>query len=94
MYNNLVPANEIAEGGNYHFFKVCRVTAVLTFQEGIKPLWEDDANKHGGKWVVALQKGHANIAEMWLNTVCTSYTCIVNEIDALGYWRAVRRILG
>lgn len=30
---------------NYHFFKT-----------GIKPMWEDPANKAGGKWVIALSQ--------------------------------------
>ena len=24
---------------------------------GIKPMWEDEANKFGGKWIVRLRKG-------------------------------------
>ena len=24
----------------------------LLFKEGVKPVWEDDANKNGGKWVI------------------------------------------
>jgi translation initiation factor 4E len=27
------------------------------FKDGIRPLWEDDANKNGGKWIVRLKKG-------------------------------------
>ena len=34
---------------DYHFFK-----------EGIRPVWEDDENKHGGKWTVRLKKGVAD----------------------------------
>lgn len=29
------------------------------FKAGIRPLWEDDANKNGGKWIVRLKKGLA-----------------------------------
>lgn len=31
---------------DYHFFK-----------EGIRPVWEDDENKKGGKWIMRLKKG-------------------------------------
>ncbi|QDS68988.1 hypothetical protein FKW77_009274 [Venturia effusa] len=31
---------------DYHFFR-----------EGIRPVWEDDANKKGGKWIMRLKKG-------------------------------------
>lgn len=27
------------------------------FKAGIRPLWEDDTNKNGGKWIVRLKKG-------------------------------------
>jgi len=37
-------------GSNYHFFKT-----------GIKPMWEDPANKEGGKWVVSL----SNAADLY-----------------------------
>ena len=37
------------------------VTTVLTggilVFTGIKPMWEDEANKFGGKWIVRLRKG-------------------------------------
>jgi translation initiation factor 4E len=29
------------------------------FREGIKPMWEDDKNINGGKWIVRLKKGVA-----------------------------------
>jgi len=31
---------------DYHFFK-----------DGIRPVWEDDENKKGGKWIIRLKKG-------------------------------------
>lgn len=37
------------------------------FKDGIKPLWEDDANKNGGKWIVRLKKGLAN--RCWENLI-------------------------
>eukprot|EP00053_Salpingoeca_punica_P003247 m.42052 g.42052 ORF g.42052 m.42052 type:complete len:186 (+) comp12068_c0_seq1:147-704(+) len=30
------------------------------FVQGIKPMWEDDHNKNGGKWIVRLRKGLAS----------------------------------
>ena len=33
------------------------------FREGIKPMWEDDANRDGGKWIVRVKKGVA--ARYW-----------------------------
>ena len=34
---------------DYHFFK-----------EGIRPVWEDEENKRGGKWIMRLKKGIAD----------------------------------
>jgi len=33
------------------------------FREGIRPMWEDEANINGGKWIVRLRKGVA--ARYW-----------------------------
>ena len=37
------------------------------FREGIRPMWEDDANKDGGKWIVRLKKGL--VARFWEDIV-------------------------
>ncbi|ELW66590.1 Eukaryotic translation initiation factor 4E type 2 [Tupaia chinensis] len=37
------------------------------FKEGIKPMWEDDANKNGGKWIIGLWKGLASCC--WKNLI-------------------------
>ena len=37
------------------------------FKDGIRPLWEDDANKNGGKWIVRLKKGLAS--RCWENLI-------------------------
>lgn len=30
------------------------------FKEGIRPVWEDESNKRGGKWIIRLKKGVAD----------------------------------
>ena len=40
------------------------------FREGIRPMWEDDANKDGGKWIVRLKKGL--VARFWEDIVGSS----------------------
>lgn len=30
------------------------------FKQGIRPVWEDEENKHGGKWIMRLKKGVAD----------------------------------
>ena len=37
------------------------------FREGIKPMWEDETNVNGGKWIVRLKKGVA--ARYWEDLV-------------------------
>jgi len=37
------------------------------FREGIRPMWEDDANRDGGKWIVRLKKGL--VARFWEDIV-------------------------
>jgi len=48
-YAYLVRPNDIPQG-----------TDLEVFRKGIIPLWEDNANRHGGKWVVRIKKGFAN----------------------------------
>lgn len=60
MYNNIVKASQLTQGGNFHFFK-----------EGVKPMWEDPANKEGGKWLIMSPNSKKQeLDTMWLNTVC------------------------
>merc|ERR1719231_648919 len=39
------------------------------FRDGIKPMWEDENNVNGGKWIVRLKKGVA--ARYWEDVVRT-----------------------
>ena len=43
MYNNTYSISEVISNTDY-----------LIFKKGIRPEWEDPANKEGGKWVVTL----------------------------------------
>jgi translation initiation factor 4E len=36
---------------------------IMLFREGIKPIWEDDTNKTGGKWTLRMRKPGA--AQVW-----------------------------
>lgn len=35
-------------------------TILHLFVEGVKPMWEDEANKNGGRWQMRFSKGYAN----------------------------------
>lgn len=49
MYSHLKRPNDLPNVSDYHLFK-----------RGIRPVWEDDCNKKGGKWIVRLKKGLAS----------------------------------
>ncbi|VBB26822.1 unnamed protein product [Acanthocheilonema viteae] len=47
---------DITEKVDFHMFK-----------EGIKPVWEDEANRKGGKWILRLKKGFSS--RIWENLI-------------------------
>eukprot|EP00636_Phaeomonas_parva_P001147 CAMPEP_0118850670 /NCGR_PEP_ID=MMETSP1163-20130328/418_1 /TAXON_ID=124430 /ORGANISM="Phaeomonas parva, Strain CCMP2877" /LENGTH=305 /DNA_ID=CAMNT_0006782899 /DNA_START=332 /DNA_END=1249 /DNA_ORIENTATION=- len=46
IYNHLRRPDEVTVGTDYHLFRA-----------GVKPTWEDEHNRAGGKWIVRLKKG-------------------------------------
>eukprot|EP00041_Stephanoeca_diplocostata_P006548 m.88048 g.88048 ORF g.88048 m.88048 type:complete len:195 (-) comp16426_c0_seq2:467-1051(-) len=51
-FGHMTPAGELSGVADYHLFK-----------DGVKPMWEDPVNEHGGKWILRLRKGLAS--RMW-----------------------------
>lgn len=49
VYSHLKRPSALPTVSDYHFFK-----------EGIRPVWEDEENKKGGKWIMRLKKGVAD----------------------------------
>ncbi|KAK4622057.1 Eukaryotic translation initiation factor 4E type 2 [Fulvia fulva] len=49
VYVHLTRPSGLPTVSDYHFFK-----------EGIRPVWEDEENKKGGKWTMRLKKGVAD----------------------------------
>ncbi|ORY71673.1 translation initiation factor eIF 4e-like domain-containing protein [Pseudomassariella vexata] len=49
IYKHLKPPSALPVVTDYHLFK-----------KGVRPIWEDDENKQGGKWVLRLKKGIAD----------------------------------
>ncbi|KAL1917632.1 uncharacterized protein VTP21DRAFT_4025 [Calcarisporiella thermophila] len=54
VYSHLKRPHELPSVSDYHLFK-----------QGVRPVWEDDANINGGKWIVRLKKGLAS--RLWEN---------------------------
>ncbi|XP_022238913.1 eukaryotic translation initiation factor 4E type 2-like isoform X1 [Limulus polyphemus] len=56
FYSHLVRPSELTGQIDFHLFK-----------EGIRPMWEDEANRNGGRWVLRLRKGLAS--RCWENLI-------------------------
>eukprot|EP00992_Anisonema_acinus_P000581 TRINITY_DN10206_c0_g1_i2.p1 TRINITY_DN10206_c0_g1~~TRINITY_DN10206_c0_g1_i2.p1 ORF type:complete len:193 (+),score=9.21 TRINITY_DN10206_c0_g1_i2:57-635(+) len=57
IFNNICPPMQLAPGSNYHLFKA-----------GIKPMWEDEANRRGGKWIASFPIKHKSLMDScWLH---------------------------
>merc|ERR1711881_169798 len=56
IYARLIRPGELTSHSDFHLFK-----------KGIKPLWEDELNRYGGKWIVRLRKGLAS--RCWENLI-------------------------
>ncbi|KAG9306158.1 hypothetical protein G9A89_016062 [Geosiphon pyriformis] len=69
VYNNIVKSSDLTSGSNYHLFK-----------QGIKPMWEDQANEKGGKWVIQFPRNKTgeDINDLWLYTMLA---CIGETFD-------------
>lgn len=66
LYNHIKPASELRQGSDYSMFK-----------QGIRPMWEDDANKHGGRWLMTLDKKQrsSDLDHFWLEILL----CMIGE---------------
>ncbi|XP_030372805.1 eukaryotic translation initiation factor 4E1 [Scaptodrosophila lebanonensis] len=59
LYNHIKPPSEIKIGSDYSLFK-----------KGILPMWEDDANKFGGRWVITLSRNcKQELDKLWLDVI-------------------------
>lgn len=57
--NNISKTSELAVKSDYHLFKA-----------GVRPEWEDEQNKHGGKWAYQFKdKRSVPIDELWLHVM-------------------------
>ncbi|XP_051920001.1 eukaryotic translation initiation factor 4E type 2-like isoform X2 [Hippocampus zosterae] len=56
FYSHLLRPGDLTGPSDFHLFK-----------EGIKPMWEDECNRSGGKWIIRLRKGLAS--RFWENII-------------------------
>ncbi|GAB6028392.1 Eukaryotic translation initiation factor 4E type 2 [Chamberlinius hualienensis] len=70
LYNHIELVSRLGIGCDYCLFK-----------QGTKPMWEDDRNKHGGRWLISLSKSQREIDWFWLETLL----CLIGEaFDEVG----------
>lgn len=86
-YCHLVRPSELPIHSDYHLFK-----------DGVRPMWEDEANHRGGKWMIRLRKGM--ISRFWENVllaiigeqfmvgeeICGAVASIRFQEDILAVW--------
>jgi translation initiation factor 4E len=66
LYNHIELASKLATGCDYSLFK-----------EGIKPMWEDEKNRNGGRWLINLDKKQrlSCLDNFWLEVML----CLIGE---------------
>jgi len=66
LYNHIELASELNAGCDYSLFK-----------EGVKPMWEDERNRRGGRWVINLNKSQRaqSLDKIWLEVML----CLIGE---------------
>lgn len=66
LYNHIKSPSEIKIGSDYSLFK-----------KGIRPMWEDSANKQGGRWMISLSRNPkaSEIDNLWLDVLL----CLIGE---------------
>lgn len=88
VYTHLKRPSVLPVTSDYHIFK-----------DGIRPVWEDDANKKGGKWIIRLKKGVADrywedllvaiVGDQFMEAseeVCGAVLSVRKEEDVLSVW--------
>uniref|UniRef100_A0A3B3HG83 Eukaryotic translation initiation factor 4ea n=1 Tax=Oryzias latipes TaxID=8090 RepID=A0A3B3HG83_ORYLA len=65
LYNHIQLSSNLMSGCDYSLFK-----------DGIEPMWEDERNRRGGRWLITLSKQQRkmDLDRFWLETVQSSIT--------------------
>ncbi|XP_026838925.1 uncharacterized protein DDB_G0284459 [Drosophila erecta] len=65
LVSHIKPPSDLKVGSDYCLFK-----------KGIRPMWEDEANIHGGRWVISLNKNtKLDLDNFWMD----SMLCLIGE---------------
>lgn len=88
-FNWLKPPSKLERNSNYHLFK-----------QGIKPMWEDEANAKGGKWVLTMKMNPQLLDRCWFylamaligedldegDEVCGAVVSLRSKVDRIQLW--------
>lgn len=88
-FNWLKPPSKLERNSNYHLFK-----------SGIKPMWEDEANANGGKWVLTMKNNPALLDRCWSwlamalvgeeledgDDICGAVVSLRSKVDRIQVW--------
>ncbi|KAJ7929058.1 translation initiation factor eIF 4e-like domain-containing protein [Mycena leptocephala] len=89
-FNWLKPPSNLDRNSNYHLFK-----------SGIKPMWEDEANANGGKWVLTMKNNPALLDRCWNwlamalvgeeleeghDLICGAVVSLRSKVDRIQVW--------
>lgn len=88
-FNWLKPPSKLERNSNYHLFK-----------SGIKPMWEDEANANGGKWVLTMKNSPALLDRCWNwlamalvgeeleegDDICGAVVSLRSKVDRIQVW--------
>ncbi|KAF8311444.1 translation initiation factor eIF4e [Clavulina sp. PMI_390] len=94
-FNWLKPPSQLEVGSNYHLFK-----------SGIRPVWEDEANAEGGKWVITMRSNPALLDRSWSwlamalvgeqiderDEICGAVVSVRNKIDRIQVWTRTKTV--
>ncbi|XP_050433233.1 eukaryotic translation initiation factor 4E-1A-like [Adelges cooleyi] len=70
LYNHIKPPSQLSLNCDYNYFK-----------NGIKPMWEDDRNSKGGRWLMQLPSAKSNpyVDDYWKNIIMSIIGEVYNE---------------
>jgi translation initiation factor 4E len=88
-FNWLKPPSKLEKNSNYHLFK-----------SGIKPMWEDEANANGGKWVLTMKNNPILLDRCWSwlamalvgeeledgDEICGAVVSLRSKVDRIQVW--------
>lgn len=88
-FNWLKPPSKLEKNSNYHLFK-----------SGIKPMWEDEANANGGKWVLTMKNNPQLLDRCWNwlamalvgeeleegDEICGAVVSLRTKVDRIQVW--------